>query len=53
NQLQTKYSCCGLDNPILDYSESCFRKLTGEDIPQSCCRNGKWKYLNSIEIIVS
>ncbi|CAF3845494.1 unnamed protein product [Rotaria sordida] len=41
NQLQTKYSCCGLDNPILDYSESYFHKLTGEDIPQSCCRNGK------------
>ncbi|CAF0964427.1 unnamed protein product, partial [Rotaria sordida] len=40
NQLQTKYSCCGLDNPILDYSESYFHKLTGEDIPQSCCRNG-------------
>ncbi|CAF2902734.1 unnamed protein product [Rotaria sp. Silwood2] len=40
NELQTKYSCCGFDDPLLDYSESYYHKLTGDDVPQSCCRNG-------------
>ncbi|CAF1161447.1 unnamed protein product [Rotaria sp. Silwood1] len=40
NELQIKYSCCGLENPILEYSQSYYHILTGEDIPSSCCRNG-------------
>ncbi|CAF3968887.1 unnamed protein product [Rotaria magnacalcarata] len=39
-ELQLKYSCCGLDNPISDYRESYFHTLTGEDVPASCCTNG-------------
>ncbi|CAM4785872.1 unnamed protein product [Rotaria magnacalcarata] len=38
-ELQLKYSCCGLDNPISDYRESYFHTLTGEDVPASCCTN--------------
>ncbi|CAF0933098.1 unnamed protein product [Adineta steineri] len=38
NELQEKYSCCGLNNSITDYRNSYFRNLTGRDVPQSCCR---------------